>query len=416
MISKKSFQPWNWATLACASVVVFCSAGFAEHARPTLIFSVTNNVLEAGTRAYVTLNALNSSPGEIKWTAPSTLEAEVQRGQLNPSVVLEAAPKSERSFVLAPGTFAMVEYSFAVPTLSTNRMLLAIQSEPPANLFFRVTPRDETPEVPTTTGSRIVNMLRDVAPEGSPEGFDPTRFFKDHISGYEPFYFVAGTESPNAKFQISFKYQLLNRNGYLGHRWEKLQGFHIAYTQTSLWDWDADSAPFFDSSYKPEVLYVWEKVLGGEPEQKYRLDAQAGLQHESNGKGGADSRSLNIAYIRPTLIIGGDKDLQLTLQPRAWVYLGDLEGNPDIADYRGYADLRAIVGWRRGLQLSTTVRAGDSFDKGSLQLDLTYPLMRFFYSNFSMYLHAQYFTGYGESLVRYDEKSSMFRLGISMYR
>ena len=46
--------------------------------------------------------------------------------------------------------------------------------------------------------------------------FDPGRFFKEHISGYEPIYFIAGTKSPNAKFQISFMYQLLNEEG----RWQ----------------------------------------------------------------------------------------------------------------------------------------------------------------------------------------------------
>ena len=36
--------------------------------------------------------------------------------------------------------------------------------------------------------------------------------------------------------------------------------------------------------------------------------------------------------------------------------------------------------------------------------------------NFSVYLQAQYFTGYGESLLQYKEKTSIFRAGFALYR
>ena len=50
---------------------------------------------------------------------------------------------------------------------------------------------------------------------GSKRPYDPGQFFKEHFFGYEPFYFVAGTESPNSKFQISLRYQILNTQGPL---------------------------------------------------------------------------------------------------------------------------------------------------------------------------------------------------------
>jgi len=208
---------------------------------------------------------------------------------------------------------------------------------------------------------------------------------------------------------------LLNEEGPLATKVPALKGFNLAYTQTSLWDWNAPSAPFFDTSYKPEFLYAWSRVAGGQSLDWYQLDLQGGLKHESNGKNGADSRSLNTAYLRPTLTLGRDDGLQLTLQPRAWVYLGDLSDNPDIADYRGYADLRAILGWKRGLQLSALGRLGKDANHGSLQLDLTYPMMKIF-GSFSLYLDAQYFTGYGESLLEYNQRSEAFRVGFAIYR
>jgi outer membrane phospholipase A len=98
------------------------------------------------------------------------------------------------------------------------------------------------------------------------------------------------------------------------------------------------------------------------------------------------------------------------------VYVGNLDDNPDLPDYLGHFGLRAIVGWQRGLQLSAVGRLGDDPDHTSLQLDLTYPLMRLLGDSFSLYLQAQYFTGYGESLLGYDQRGSSFRIGLGLYR
>jgi outer membrane phospholipase A len=283
------------------------------------------------------------------------------------------------------------------------------------------TPASATPTA--TTGARseasesgLLTFLKGESPAPESAPYDPDDFFKEHIFGYEPFYFIAGTKSPNAKFQISFKYRLLNERGWLARKASWLTGLHLAYTQTSLWDWNEASAPFFDSSYKPEVLYSWRRLVGGAPRDWFQLDLQGGLQHESNGKAGADSRSLNIAYLRPTFVLGKDAGLQLSLIPRVWAYLGDLSDNPDIADYRGYGDLRAVLGWKRGLQVSALGQMGKNAEHGSVQIDVTYPLMKPPYGSISLHLQVQYFTGYGESLLRYNEKSDALRAGFSIYR
>jgi Outer membrane phospholipase A len=269
-------------------------------------------------------------------------------------------------------------------------------------------------ETPTPPKKGFANIFKSVPTLASGQPFEPVAFFKEHVFPYEPFYFVAGTKSPNAKFQVSIRYQLLNHDGPLASRAPPLEGFNIGYTQTSLWDWNRASAPFFDSSYKPELLYLRDRLLGGGPTNWYRLDLQAGVQHESNGKDGDSSRSLNITYIRPTFTIGGDEELHLTLMPRAWVYIGDLSDNPDIARYRGYVDLRAILAYK-GLQLSAYGRMGNHTDRGSVQVDLTYPLRKF-WGTFSTYFHVQYFNGFGESLLEYNERSTAWRAGFSLYR
>ncbi len=282
-----------------------------------------------------------------------------------------------------------------------NRAVLDVQSP----VAVAATP----PKKPDSIFTRYVK-------EAEPgKGSEPGDFFKEHISGYEPMYLILGTKAPDTKFQISFAYQLLNSDGPLADAVPALKGFNIAYTQTSLWDRGGASSPFYDTSYKPEFFYAWKNVTHAQPTNWIQLDLQGGLEHESNGKGGTDSRSLAIAYFQPTLTIGRDDGLQLALQPRAWAYMGDLSDNPDIADYMGYVSLRTVVGWKRGLQLSVLGQVGSGANYGSVQLDLTYPTMRFF-GSFSLYLDVQYFNGYGESLLDYNERTDELRVGFALFR
>jgi len=393
-----------------------CLAPFARGEDATLTVTVASESVTAGDQVSVWLNALNASSNEISWTFPQKIERKIISAQGTFDGSLELRSAESNAVVIAPGAFVRREYVSTVPDavagqvvmefpgLNANRAVLDVQvSAGGAN----------APE--KKADSAFARYIKEAEPAEPGKGFEPGRFFKEHISGYEPMYFIAGTKSPNAKFQISFAYQLLNNDGPLGEKVPALKGFHIAYTQVSLWDWNGPSEPFYDTSYKPEFFYAWENVTRAQPTNWIQLDLQGGLKHESNGKNDADSRSLNIAYFQPTLTIGRDEGLQLALQPDAWIYLGDLSDNPDIADYRGYWDLRTIAGWKRGLQLAALGQMGKEGNHRSVQLDLTYPTMRFF-GSFSLYLDVQYFAGYGESLLGYNKKSEEFRVGFALFR
>ena len=55
--------------------------------------------------------------------------------------------------------------------------------------------------------------------------------------------------------------------------------------------------------------------------------------------------------------------------------------------------------------------------KESVQLDLSYPVRRSIFSGVGAFLHLQYFKGYGETLLDYDERrGSRFRIGLSIVR
>jgi outer membrane phospholipase A len=364
------------------------------------------------------LNVLNQSDHEVSWKFPPNIACRlVSAKTVLERVLILHRPVESGAMVIRSGAFAREEYLLTVdsslmgqvivefPDLDANPVILNLQ---------RTTAI--TGEAEKKKRAALTRFIQEGEPEGTSKPYDPGRFFKEHISGYEPMYFLVGSESPDAKFQLSFKYQLLNRSGWLAEHVPLLMGLHLAYTQTSLWDLNKDSAPFFDSSYRPEFLYALERVVGGQATNWFRLDLQVGLEHESNGKGGADSRSLNLAYLRPKAVFGYDDGFQLTLQPEAWVYVGNLDDNPDLPEYLGHGGLRAILGWQRGLQLSAIGRLGDTHDHYSVQLDLTYPLMRLLGDSFSLYLQAQYFTGYGESLLEYDQRGSSFRIGFGLYR
>jgi outer membrane phospholipase A len=403
-----------WLSLALLSA----GLGSTQSADIVAVFSGPTEPVPVVGAVSLWLNILNNSAVASSWTFPAEIPCRVSGSNATCEAFLRlaSAGRSDR-VVIAPASFARAEYHLSPPPSLSGRVVVDFPGFPAGSVALSL----PAPPTPAQTGSprekSVLSILREeTLLEDAETPFDPGRFFKEHFFGYEPIYFIVGGESPAAKFQISFKYQLLNSDGYLAGKAPPLKGLHLAYTQVSLWDLNQPSAPFLDTSYKPEFFYSWDRVVGGQSTNWIRLDLQSGVQHESNGKAGFDSRSQNVVYFRPTLVLGKPDSLQFTLSPRAWVYVGDLGDNPDLPDYRGYMDLRAIVGWRRGLQLSALGRLGDDGGNGSLQLDLTYPLMTLLSRSFSIYLHAQYFTGYGESFLYYNERSSAFRFGFSLYR
>lgn len=311
------------------------------------------------------------------------------------------------------------EFQFAAQQTGAAQLQIDLPSAAPVPITVNA---PEPPKAETSTGSGgpdFSHMLRN-SEAGSPGS--ALLFFREHFGAYEPIYFVGGWGTPTSKFQYSFKYSLFNPNGrwVADHEW--LRGPHFAYTQTSLWDLGgAPSSPFYDTSYKPEVFYLWENAVLEEwttasTTNRFHLDLQGGARHESNGKSGVDSRSVNIVYFQPTLSIVRNSSLFFTFSPRAWAYIIDVDDNPDIATYRGYVGARAAIGYVQGVQLAADARAGDNFGHGAVQLDLTYPLSYSTKGNINLYLQVQYFNGWGESLLNYREREQQIRFGLGLYR
>lgn len=258
---------------------------------------------------------------------------------------------------------------------------------------------------------------REAAAAPSPDT-EEERFqrFATKLAAHEPLYFSVGWhEVVNAKFQISFRYRFLDPEGGVARALPLLRHLHLGYTQTSLWDLESDSAPFFDTSYRPGLFILRDRVHAFSADA--RLGLRYGVEHESNGMGGADSRSLNVAFLTPVLTFDGVAGGRLRVAPKLYAYVGDLSDNPDIADYRGWVDLH--VDWMRadGIGIAAMLRKGEEAGYGSVQVDLSYPLDRVLGGNLEAYVHLQYFNGWGETLRTYDQKlPSQLRLGIMVVR
>ena len=244
--------------------------------------------------------------------------------------------------------------------------------------------------------------------------------FTKNLSTYKPVYFLFGVDPgiEKSSFQFSFKYRLFdfNENGFLKENLSLMEKIYLGYTQESFWDLGSDSAPFEDSRYMPEFFFLEDKIDLNIPWVS-GFGFQTGFQHESNGRGGEDSRSTNYGYIQPIICFNLWNDTYLKFAPKVWAYVGnDDVTNPDLSDYRGYFDIETKIGDPLGLALETHYRHGE---KGpTWQLDLSYPLnqLPFLSGILDVYLHAQYFSGYAENLLAYDQRDDVFRLGFSIVR
>ncbi len=234
------------------------------------------------------------------------------------------------------------------------------------------------------------------------------------IVPYEPVYFALDPsfdEKPvNAKFQISFACKVIGKEVALG---QNSDGLFVAYSQTSFWDLESESKPFLDSSYRPESWWHFSLPASLSAES---LSLEPGIGHESNGRSGDASRSLNHVFVR-ALGQWRDGDLVYNATPRVRLYT-EKEDNPDIAEYRGYVDLSGSVRKDNGWGLAATGRIGDDWNKGSLMLELTHPAASWTGGWMHGYLYIQSFVGWSESLLGYNQLSDQPRvlIGFSFTR
>ncbi|TRX57034.1 phospholipase A [Thalassomonas sp. M1454] len=237
------------------------------------------------------------------------------------------------------------------------------------------------------TDNRNTEVYRDAAPQWS-----------DNIEDHE------------SKYQLSLKVPL---NG--GDLFTEGDGLYFGMTLNSWWQVYSEniSKPFRETNYLPEVFYItgldWHPMGGN-------TGLIMGVEHQSNGRSNAFSRSWNRVYLN---LLWEKENLLLSLKP--WYRLSedekevledgtldpDGDDNPDIMDYMGYFQFGAAYQYEN-LEFSMGIRQNFATHKGALELGMTFPLWG------RLRGYAQYFTGYGESLIDYNHNQQTFGIGIAI--
>ncbi len=229
----------------------------------------------------------------------------------------------------------------------------------------------------------------------------------------EPMYFIVGKHDRDtkARFQVSLKYRLFDRDGIVVNKIPWLEKLHFAYTQTSLWNLSSNSTAFEDTSYRPSCFWEFQNIQMKKMPDFLRL----GYEHESNGQGGEKSRGINTLFIFPawTMPMGS---MDLTIGTKVYVYISRDSENSDIEKYRGYADLIVRYGREDSWLIAAMWRYGID-NKNTIQLDLSYPIRKKIFARTGGYFYIQSFYGYGETLLTYNQKQDInVRFGFAVVR
>ncbi len=197
------------------------------------------------------------------------------------------------------------------------------------------------------------------------------------------------------KFQVSFKMPIAT--GLFGGDTDLL----FAYTSVAWWQAlnDDIANPFRETNYEPEIFlqnYIGADLLG-----LNFISWELGLNHQSNGQSEPTSRGWDRAVGSTAIELTDD----LVLGLRAWYVLDSQSNNSDIEDYMGYGDIG--LGWVPNRNTFTLMYRPAS--KGdAVQLTWSYPISKY------LRIYAQYWNGYGESLIDYDVRTKRFGIGIAL--
>ena len=227
---------------------------------------------------------------------------------------------------------------------------------------------------------------------------------RPYFSLYKDTYFVGGTVlggapteyNSDVKFQISFQQRLtksvLPGNTYL----------YLFYSQKAMWNVFEESLPFHDLNFNPGIGLSRYIIMKGTLVGK----ATMMIEHESNGRDGTASRSWNKiswageAYVSPFLMA----------HAKFWIPIVDGKYNRDILKYSGIyqAGFQAkSMDDKWVLDMTLVKRQGWNLNFNTI-VQLGYRINH----NSNQFIMLQYYNGYGESLLDYNQYHSRIRIGL----
>lgn len=337
---------------------------------------------------------------ELPERLPAQIELSDQSARIAIELVAAAPGDAQRTQRRYVGRWPAEVVGFAT---------LALQDAPSARMVIDAGAASRTPAQHAQAG--VVDRQSELVPlaAATPRAVEPGA-----LSFHEPMYFLVGGRNPtSARFQLSFRYRLFGDHGVVAENFPHAGGLYFGYTQTSLWDLQAQSKPFRDTSFRPSLFYRWTLI---DPADGRFVTLAGGYEHESNGRSEEDSRSIDTLFVRAEgRHYFGDGRTYVGIAPKLWTYL-DKSDNPHIDDYRGNGELGVRLGRDDGLMLAAAYRRGNA-GKSATQVDLSYPLRQSIFSGVGAFVHVQYLNGYGQTLMDYDVASgAQVRVGFSLVR
>ena len=221
---------------------------------------------------------------------------------------------------------------------------------------------------------------------------------------YKDTYFIVGTKFPgkptaynsDVKFQISFAIRLTKNvlpwNTYI----------FLAYTQKAFWNVFQESLPMGDINFNP-ALGITKPFFS---QDRYVGKLSLIVEHESNGRDGETSRSWNRVSLSGMALI----DEWLMVHAKIWVPIIDSGNNKDIAKYAGIYQSGVVLmtpNRRWSFGLTWVKRAGFNLNFNTI-LEASWNVSK----KTNLNLFAQYYNGYGEDLLHYNQFRSMLRVGL----
>lgn len=216
-------------------------------------------------------------------------------------------------------------------------------------------------------------------------------------------------EDHEAKYQVSFKVPLRASSLFIPG-----DSLYFGMTIQAWWQIYADeiSKPFRETNYAPEIFYMaplpWNPFGGN-------MGFSVHLEHQSNGRSQELSRSWNrilasVIYEKDNYAVAFKPWYRIKEDEKEYPLDPNGDDNPDIEDYLGHYEIMGAYAFNDQHKVSTIIRKNWSTGKGSLELNYTFP----FPGSSRLVGFAQYFTGYGESLIDYNHKQQKLGVGIAV--
>ncbi|MBL1275382.1 MAG: phospholipase A [Ectothiorhodospiraceae bacterium] len=204
-----------------------------------------------------------------------------------------------------------------------------------------------------------------------------------------------------AHFQTSIKLPL--SKNLFNHNLE----YFAAYTNRSFWQVynDSISAPFRETNHEPELWIQRNVTLA---HASFNTSTQIlGISHQSNGRGGLLSRSWNRVYVQLSL-----ERQTLSLALKTWIRINEKskdDDNPDITNYLGHGEFHVnIKSDDHVFSVMSRNNLESGFTKGAVEFGWSFPVGK--RNDLKGYI--QVFSGYGESLISYNNRVKRIGIGV----